>query len=163
MCSIKCPTTLNNIEFTYHIENINSIAEQILAHLDSKIVLFYGNMGAGKTTLINAMLKAMQSTDEATSPTFSIVNEYQLPEDKIYHFDFYRIESIEEAYNFGIEDYLSSDHWIFMEWPERISELLPENAQTITISILEDSQRSLKLTINKESLTENNAMTVPKF
>lgn len=154
---------MNNIEFTYNLENIDTIAEQLLEHLDSKIVLFNGNMGTGKTTLVNALLKAMQSTDIATSPTFSIVNEYQLPEDKVYHFDFYRIESIEEAYNFGIEDYLSSDHWIFMEWPERISELLPENAQTITITELEDSQRSLKLTINKESLTENNAMTVPKF
>jgi tRNA threonylcarbamoyladenosine biosynthesis protein TsaE len=154
---------LKNIDFKYHLDNIDSIANQILEHLDSKVILFDGAMGSGKTTLINALIKAMQSSDIATSPTFSIVNEYQLPDDKVYHFDFYRIESVEEAYNFGVEDYLTSNHWLFIEWPERISEILPEQSQTITITELEDSQRSLKLTIDKRSLTENNAMTVPKF
>ena len=90
----------------------------------------------------------MKSEDIATSPTFSIVNEYNLPGDKVYHFDFYRIESIEEAYNFGIEDYLTSEHWLFMEWSERIEELIPSVNQTITISDLQDNKRSLKLTLN---------------
>ena len=120
-------------------------------------------MGAGKTTFINALLKAMKSDDVATSPTFSIVNEYKLPNDKIYHFDFYRIESIEEAYNFGVEDYLYSNHWLFIEWPDRIEELLPENTQTITITKIDNNKRSLKLTINNKLLTENKAMTEPKF
>eukprot|EP01093_Parvamoeba_rugata_P002937 TRINITY_DN13722_c0_g1_i1.p1 TRINITY_DN13722_c0_g1~~TRINITY_DN13722_c0_g1_i1.p1 ORF type:complete len:121 (-),score=24.91 TRINITY_DN13722_c0_g1_i1:278-640(-) len=120
-------------------------------------------MGAGKTTFINALIKAMQSDDIATSPTFSIVNEYTLPNDKVYHFDFYRIESIDEAYSFGIEDYLNSNHWLFMEWSERIEELIPEDSQTITITHLNDNIRSLKLTVNTKHLTENEAMTVSKF
>ncbi|WP_217363296.1 tRNA (adenosine(37)-N6)-threonylcarbamoyltransferase complex ATPase subunit type 1 TsaE [Winogradskyella undariae] len=136
------------IEFTYHLKDIDKIAVNVLSHLNTKTVLFNGDMGAGKTTFINALLKAMKSEDIATSPTFSIVNEYNLPGDKVYHFDFYRIESIEEAYNFGIEDYLTSEHWLFMEWSKRIEELIPSVNQTITISDLQDNKRSLKLTLN---------------
>ncbi len=151
------------IEFTYHLKDIDATAKSVLEHLESKTILFNGAMGAGKTTFINALLKAMHSPDVATSPTFSIVNEYAIPSDKIYHFDFYRIESLEEAYNFGIEDYFNSNNWLFIEWPERLQELLPEENQTITITDLEDNKRSLKLTINTKHLTENKAMTVPRF
>lgn len=154
---------MKTIEFTYHLKDIDAIAASVLEHLDSKTVLFNGSMGAGKTTFINALLKAMQSDDVATSPTFSIVNEYSLPNDKVYHFDFYRVENIEEAYNFGIEDYLNSTNWLFMEWPERIEELLPIDAQSITITDIQDNKRSLKLTINNKNLTEKTAMTAPKF
>jgi len=154
---------LKTIEFTYHIKDIDATASRVLGYLDAKTVLFNGNMGAGKTTFINALIKAMQSEDIATSPTFSIVNEYTLPNDKVYHFDFYRIESIDEAYSFGIEDYLNSNHWLFMEWSERIEELIPEDSQTITITHLNDNIRSLKLTVNTKHLTENEAMTVSKF
>lgn len=154
---------MKTIEFTYHLKDIDAIAASVLEHLSSKTVLFNGAMGAGKTTFINALLKAMRSNDVATSPTFSIVNEYSLPDDKVYHFDFYRIESIEEAYNFGIEDYLNSNHWLFMEWPERIDELIPKNSQTISITDLQDNRRSLKLTINTKHLTPKTAMTIAKF
>jgi len=154
---------LNTIEFTYHLNDIDATAESVLEHLNSKTILFIGDMGAGKTTFINALLKAMRSDDLATSPTFSIVNEYTVPNDKIYHFDFYRIESIDEAYNFGIEDYLNSDNWLFMEWPERIKELISEDTQTVRITDLNENKRSLKLTINTKHLTENTAMTEPKF
>ncbi|MBC3846236.1 tRNA (adenosine(37)-N6)-threonylcarbamoyltransferase complex ATPase subunit type 1 TsaE [Winogradskyella echinorum] len=154
---------MKTIELTYHIKDIDAIAASVLEHLESKTILFNGGMGAGKTTFINALLKAMHSTDVATSPTFSIVNEYTIPNDKVYHFDFYRIESVDEAYNFGIEDYLSSEHWLFMEWPERIEALLPEDTQTITITDLQDNKRSLKLTINTKHLTENTAMTTENF
>ncbi len=154
---------MKTIEFTYLLKDIDATAASVLEHISSKIVLFNGEMGAGKTTFINALLKAMHSDDVATSPTFSIVNEYAIPNDKIYHFDFYRIESIEEAYNFGIEDYFNSNHYIFIEWPERIEELLPEDAQSITITDLEDNKKSLKLTINTKNLTPNIAMTESKF
>tara|TARA_R110002049_G_scaffold177010_1_gene344143 strand:+ start:122 stop:586 length:465 start_codon:yes stop_codon:yes gene_type:complete len=154
---------VKTIEFTYHLKDIDAIAASVLEHLDSKTILFNGSMGAGKTTFINAVLRAMHSNDVATSPTFSIVNEYSLPNDKVYHFDFYRIENIDEAYNFGIEDYLSSNYWLFMEWPERIEELLPNDTNTITITDLEDNKRSLKLTINAKHLTEKRAMNTVKF
>ncbi|MDN3493756.1 tRNA (adenosine(37)-N6)-threonylcarbamoyltransferase complex ATPase subunit type 1 TsaE [Winogradskyella bathintestinalis] len=145
---------MKTIEYTYHIVDIDKIAASVFKHLDSKTVLFKGDMGSGKTTFINALLKVMQSDDVATSPTFSIVNEYNLPSDKVFHFDFYRIESVEEAYGFGIEDYLNSNNWLFMEWPERIEELIPENIETITITTLENQKRNLKLTINTNHLAE---------
>ncbi|WP_400078882.1 tRNA (adenosine(37)-N6)-threonylcarbamoyltransferase complex ATPase subunit type 1 TsaE [Winogradskyella sp. R77965] len=151
------------IEFTYHLKDIDAIAASVLEHLESKTVLFNGAMGAGKTTFINALLKAMQSSDVATSPTFSIVNEYTIPSDKVYHFDFYRVKSLDEAYNFGIEDYFNSNHWLFLEWPERIEALLPEDAQSITITDLDENRRSLKLTIKTKHLTEQIAMTEIKF
>ena len=151
------------IEFTYHLKDIDAIAINVLEHLESKTLLFNGSMGAGKTTFINALIKAMQSDDVATSPTFSIVNEYTIPNDKVYHFDFYRIETLDEAYNFGIEDYLNSSYWLFMEWPKRIKELIPEDTQSITIKNLDANNRSLKLTIKTNHLTENKAMTESKF
>ena len=154
---------MQNIELTYHINEIDDVALKVLNNLEYKALLFNGEMGAGKTTLINAILRAMKSEDIATSPTFSIVNEYKSPKGSIYHFDFYRIESLDEAYNFGIEDYLYSDNWLFIEWPDRIEEILPENTQTVTITKIDNETRNLKLSINDKLLTENKAMTEPKF
>ena len=107
---------MKTVELPYNLQQIDSVASDILKQLESKVVVFNGDMGAGKTTFIKALLKAMQSEDVVTSPTFSIVNEYSIPNDKVYHFDFYRIESLEEAFNFGIEDYINSTHWLFIEW-----------------------------------------------
>jgi tRNA threonylcarbamoyladenosine biosynthesis protein TsaE len=154
---------MNTIEFLYNLEDIDATARNVLANLDCKTIAFYGEMGVGKTTFVSALLKAMHSKDIATSPTFSIVNEYKLPNDKVFHFDFYRLESIEEAYNFGIEDYFNSNHWVFIEWPDRVQELIPENAQTINITSVDTNKRSLKLTIKNKSLTKNMAMTDTKI
>lgn len=154
---------LKTLEFTYRLNDIDATAANVLEHLNSKTILFNGAMGAGKTTFINALLKAMKSEDVATSPTFSIVNEYQLPNDKAYHFDFYRIESIDEVYNFGIEDYLNSNSWLFMEWAERIEALIPKDAQVITITTIDNTTRLLKLAIKPNHLTQKIAMTTPKF
>ena len=140
---------MKTVEFTYKLEDIDDVAKRILTSLSSKIVLFYGDIGAGKTTLINAIIKGMQSEDTATSPTFSIVNEYRLPNERVYHFDFYRIKAIEEIYDIGIEDYLNSGHWLFIEWPDKVMSLLPEDINIIDITTTtEKTERSLKLTIN---------------
>jgi tRNA threonylcarbamoyladenosine biosynthesis protein TsaE len=154
---------MQTISFTYHLADIHTAAANVLNHLDHKILLVKGDMGAGKTTFISALIREMGSNDEASSPTFGIVNEYALPDDKIYHFDFYRINTLEEALNFGVEDYLYSENYVFIEWYERIEELLPETTQTLIITPLENNIRSLKLTINSKSLTENIAMTDQSF
>ncbi len=101
-----------------------------------KIFAFYGSMGAGKTTFIKAVCEALGVKDTISSPTFSIVNEYLSAEgQKIYHFDFYRIKALNEAYDMGYEDYLYSNAFCFIEWPEKIAELLPEDHVKINISV----------------------------
>lgn len=131
--------------FTYNQHEISNIAEQILKCSTSKIFLFYGDMGVGKTTLIKEIVKQLGVTDISGSPSFSIVNEYEANEGPVYHFDFYRINNIEEAYDIGVEDYFYSNSMVFIEWPEKIKTLLPENSNVIKIKKNKDGSRTLTM------------------
>ena len=138
------------MEINYKIDDIEKVAQQLLDSFKSKIVLFNGSMGVGKTTLIKAITKLLGSTDDVSSPTFSIVNEYELSDGLIYHFDLYRIKDLEEAYNFGIEDYLFSNNWVIIEWPDIIKNILPEPYDRIDLELNSDNSRTLKLNIKEE-------------
>ncbi len=130
----------------YKIDQLPTIAEKIIEHCkDIKNVLFYAEMGAGKTTLIKEIIKQLGVTDNVSSPTFSLVNEYiSNNNETIYHFDFYRIEIEEEALDIGIEDYFYKNAWCFIEWPQNIESYLPENAIVIEIEILDEETREIK-------------------
>ena len=131
---------------TYSISELNTIAKEIIATTKSKTLLFYGEMGAGKTTLIKEICNELGIEDVANSPTFSLVNEYHTANaEVVYHFDFYRIEDENEAYDIGIEDYLFSDAWCLIEWPQNIENLLPLKSTEIHISVLENGNRSIQL------------------
>ncbi len=130
---------------TYLLSEIDSVALEILKKSKSKTLLFYGEMGAGKTTLIKSLVKALGAEDVASSPTFSLVNEYASENGPIYHFDFYRIKDETEALDMGIEDYLNSPSWKFVEWPQKIEKFLEEEVQKVEISTLEEGSRKLKL------------------
>lgn len=131
--------------FTYKLSEIDAAAKQLLEHSKSKTLLFYGEMGAGKTTLIKALVKSLGAKDIASSPTFSIVNEYQSKNGPIFHFDFYRIENIHEALDMGFEEYFSTNAWKFVEWPQKIIGILENEYQKIEIVELENQARMLKL------------------
>ncbi|TVZ27802.1 tRNA threonylcarbamoyladenosine biosynthesis protein TsaE [Gillisia sp. Hel_I_86] len=129
---------------TYELSEIDRIAMRLLSEVNSKTLLFYGDMGAGKTTLIKALVKALGAPDLASSPTFSLVNEYQTDQGKIFHFDFYRIEDEMEALDMGIEDYLNLDTWKFIEWPQKIEKLLDGDVQKLEVLIQNNGARTLK-------------------
>jgi tRNA threonylcarbamoyladenosine biosynthesis protein TsaE len=150
------------MEINYHLDNINLVAEVVIDHLTSKTILLYGDMGVGKTTLIKAIVNALGSNDIGNSPTFAIVNEYKTAQDTIYHFDLYRIKDEEEALNFGMDDYLSSNSWLFIEWPDKILNLLPNDINSLEIVLNEDNSRTLKLNQNI-NLTNKTAMADSKF
>jgi tRNA threonylcarbamoyladenosine biosynthesis protein TsaE len=133
------------LEINYKLADIEEVAKQLINNLKTKTWLFYGNMGVGKTTLIKAIVKQLGCKDEVSSPTFSIINEYELQNGKIFHFDLYRIKNLEEAYNFGIEDYLDSNHYIFIEWPEKIESILTDELDKISIEIVSEDNRKLLL------------------
>ena len=133
------------MKISYELKDVDFIANQLIDNVETKILLFYGDMGVGKTTLIKAIVKALGSSDEVSSPTFSIVNEYELENDKIFHFDLYRIKDLEEAYNFGIEDYIYSDSWILIEWPEKIEPILIDNYNQIELKLESKNKRNLKI------------------
>jgi len=130
----------------YKIDQLPTIAKKIIEHCkDIKNVLFYAEMGAGKTTLIKEIIKQLGVTDNVSSPTFSLVNEYiSNNNETIYHFDFYRIEIEEEVLDIGIEDYFYKNAWCFIEWPQNIESYLPENAIVIEIEILDEETRKIK-------------------
>lgn len=125
------------------LEHINDVAREFVDAMGgNKVFAFYGKMGAGKTTFIKAVCEVLGVTDVINSPTFAIVNEYLDGNEKpIYHFDFYRIKKEEEVYDMGYEDYVYSGNLCFMEWPELIEDLLPEDAVKVTIEEREDGSR----------------------
>ncbi|AMS26660.1 hypothetical protein AEM51_06100 [Bacteroidetes bacterium UKL13-3] len=134
--------TLSNIT----LDNLDDAARWIIKESNGRFLwCFYGEMGAGKTTLIQGICKALGITQEITSPTFSLVNEYQTASRKtIYHFDFYRIKSIDEVYDIGYEDYFYSNNICLIEWPSNISELLlGESVFNITINKTSENTRDL--------------------
>ena len=120
--------------FISDLSQINQLARQFVSSIGNRRVFaFYGDMGAGKTTFIRAVCRELGVDDVVNSPTFAIVNEYTAKDGPVYHFDFYRIRRIEEAYDIGFEDYLYSGQLCFIEWPELIEELLPEDAVRVSI------------------------------
>jgi len=134
------------MEITYNLDELPVIAEKIIKVSSSKTLLFYGDMGVGKTTLIKEIVKQLGSKDRVSSPTFSLVNEYNGSEHNIFHFDFHRIEDEEEAYDIGFEEYLTQNQWILIEWPTKIKNLLPKNY--LEISIEKISNKARKIFIN---------------
>lgn len=135
-----------------NLDNIREAARQFIENIgDHRVFAFYGKMGAGKTTFIKAICEELGVEDIITSPTFAIVNEYTshasllTPHDSIFHFDFYRIKKLEEVYDMGFEDYFYSGSLCFIEWPELIEEVLPDDAVKVTIEENADGTRSVKL------------------
>ena len=129
------------------LAEINEAAKTFIENMgDSKVFAFYGKMGAGKTTFIKAICEELGVEDVITSPTFAIVNEYQSSTtgDSIFHFDFYRIKKLEEVYDMGYEDYFYGGSLCFLEWPELIDVLLPEDAKKVTIEETENGGRVVK-------------------
>lgn len=131
----------------YTEENIREVAIKLIGIFTNRMVAFNGPMGAGKTKLIKAIVKELGGKDEVSSPTFGLVNEYHLLDGKLlgYHFDFYRLNSETEALDMGVEDYFDSNSWVFMEWPEKIKNLLPENRSDLQIEILGTDKRKITL------------------
>lgn len=125
------------------INELKKIAETLVSLLgEASVFAFYGHMGAGKTTLIQRVCHELGISDDVSSPSFSIVNEYMGPTGNlVYHFDFYRINRIEEAYDIGYENYFYSGYPCFVEWPEKIEQLLPEKYVKVTISAPDTTER----------------------
>jgi tRNA threonylcarbamoyladenosine biosynthesis protein TsaE len=112
-----------------------------------KIFAFYGAMGSGKTTLIKVICHLLGAVDTVSSPTFTLVNEYRTESgDPLYHIDFYRIRKKEEVFDFGIEEYLTGDAWCFMEWPELVEDILPQDMVKIRITVGDSQERILDIT-----------------
>lgn len=132
------------------MNEIHEVAKELLEKAPNKVLCLYGDMGVGKTTLVKALVKELGAVDVASSPTFGLVNEYHDDEDNpiAYHFDFYRLNDEMEALDMGLEDYLSSDAWLFIEWPDKIPSLLPEDAVGVFLHFVEESTRSIELNIS---------------
>ena len=129
------------------LDELKHAAEQLISFGGSeKIFLFYGDMGAGKTTLIKSLCYNLGTKEPVTSPTFSIVNEYQGAPSKIYHFDFYRLKNQSEALDLGYEENFYSGNYCFIEWPEKIPDLLPDHYVRVDVQVVSDSERLLTFT-----------------
>ena len=135
------------MSFKYHLDKITSAANYLDKNIHTSIVCFDGPIGAGKTTLISALCNKWDVKDQVSSPTFSIINHYESEiKGSLYHFDFYRLNCLEEALDIGIEEYLESGNICLIEWGDRIKSLLPENIIIIDIVLEKNNFRNLKIT-----------------
>lgn len=140
----------SNIMTTIHIQSLAALpeaAEEFVKNMgDATVYAFYGEMGAGKTTFINALCRRLGVEDDVTnSPSFAIINEYRsdTTAELIYHFDLYRIEDLDEALEIGVEDYFDSGALCFLEWPERVAEILPDDTVRVDLRVNDDGSRDL--------------------
>ena len=134
------------MEIIFSLDEIDQVADKIITSNPQKVILFNGEMGVGKTTLIKALAKRLGVEQVTNSPTFSLVNEYEAGNGRlIYHFDVYRLNNKSEAYDIGIDEYLYSGEWCFIEWAEKITELIPEEYTEINIKTLTSGKRHLIL------------------
>ena len=130
------------------LDELKDVAEAVVESLEGRnVVALFGAMGAGKTTLISAIMEHLGSTDNVTSPTFALVNQYNTAANEpVYHFDFYRINRIEEAFDMGYEEYFYSGDLCLVEWPELVEQLLPDDAMVVKIDILSPTERKFSIT-----------------
>ena len=134
------------MNLNYQLSELPTVAKLVLDNSSSRILLFYGAMGSGKTTLIKELANQLGVKDVTSSPTFSLVNEYHTQEGELlFHFDFYRIEKEEEAYDMGIEEYFDRNAWCFVEWPENVENLLPLESVVIQLTINPDNSRNIQI------------------
>lgn len=135
---------------TYSIHTLSDtdwVASEILQRYpEARIFLLEGDLGAGKTTLVQAFCRYLSTREQAKSPTFSIINEYLSPGGPVYHFDFYRLEDEEEATGLGLEEFWDSGSYCFIEWPERILSWLPQNALHLNLSLETEGNRIIQIT-----------------
>ena len=140
------------------IEGLNKAVAELLAFVgERKVLLFSGEIGAGKTTFIQAFCRHFEVREKVTSPTFSLINEYSFLDNKgkesnIYHMDLYRLKQMEEALDIGIEEYLYSEKYCLIEWPEIIENILPEDSVSINIEEIEEGKRRMRLVMDGEML-----------
>ncbi|MCC8425022.1 tRNA (adenosine(37)-N6)-threonylcarbamoyltransferase complex ATPase subunit type 1 TsaE [Mucilaginibacter sp. UR6-11] len=128
------------------LSDLSDIASQLIANAgDNRIFLFRGDMGAGKTTFIKSLCEALGVKEPVTSPTFAIVNEYQGTNARIYHFDFYRLKNQTEALDMGAEEYFYSGNYCFIEWPEKIPDMLPLHYISVSLKVLNDDSREITI------------------
>lgn len=132
------------MQYTFDLSHINEAAKFFLEANPPRVVLFHGEMGAGKTTFIKALCLALGVQSPTSSPTFSLVNEYEAAEGLVYHFDMYRLKSESEALDFGMDDYLYSGNWCFIEWAEKIPNLIPDEHLVVSLTVTADEKRVLK-------------------
>ena len=128
------------------LSDLPRVAEEVINSLDGRtVVLLRGGMGAGKTTLVSRIAALLGAEDTVTSPTFALVNQYEGSECRIYHFDFYRIDRIEEVFDLGYEEYFYSGDLCLGEWPEKIEPLIPDDAMVVRITVGDDEQRIFEI------------------
>jgi tRNA threonylcarbamoyladenosine biosynthesis protein TsaE len=138
------------MEIVFTLDELELVAQKVIDQQPSKVILFHGEMGVGKTTLIKQLCKTLVVSSATSSPTFSLVNEYETIDNQVvYHFDFYRLKNEMEALDMGADDYFYSGNWCFIEWAEKIPSLIPDEHALITIKLVENGKRHLTLTNSK--------------
>lgn len=137
--------------FINNVDELPTVAEKLLVYANGQIFfVFEGDMAAGKTTFIKSLCEAIGVEDVVSSPTFSIVNEYESKDGPVYHFDFYRLKTLQEAYDIGYEEYFYSGNYCLVEWPQKVAELLPEQYIKVQITVTGNEQRLFEFSTVQE-------------